>query len=176
MVAVYILKMKSGRIIYVGCSGQPVTRFLQHRPKGWLGMVSDIQVKWYTDRARAEKAEARFIRRFRPRHNKVHNPDYQANRVKHTPSYAKIERIEYVVNEWGGLLYGISNSTKRAADGDVPANRVFHDSVYGAGDGLNRVRNVMREGDSLRALQGYHLPDGFEEQALLDGIHIEHDF
>ena len=174
MIAVYFLKMASGRIIYVGCSGQPLNRFLQHRPKGWLGLVSDIKVKWYEDRPRAELAEARFIRRFRPRYNKVHNPDYTGVRAKPTKTLSTAGREPPVINRWGGYTYGISNSSKKAPDGGLPAWSIFHDEFYGSRRGLNLVRKVMRKGDSLRLLQGYTLPEGFVGEAALDGIHVEH--
>lgn len=178
MVAVYILKTKGGKIIYVGCSGSPMARFLQHRPKGWLHLVSDIKLKWYPTRNRAEKAEARFIRRFRPRYNVQHNPDYQAKRVplhtlgRYIPRKPVAHLPKVSPNEWGGRTFGVTFKPNVDLGPDLPKERVYVDK-YGEDIALQRVLRVMRENDSLRVLGGYHMPEWALSQAAQCGLHIE---
>lgn len=155
MSTVYLMKMRSGRIIYVGCSDGPVKRFMDHRPKGWVGMVHNVQLKHYPSRSRAEIAERRFIKRFRPRFNKQHNPDWGGTRKK-------VAAPEIARND--PHTFGICKDIKSSHPG-IPASRVF-----GRGPWLERLSKTVRKGDSVKVLDAYAVPDWFKDAMVERGV------
>lgn len=68
--AVYRQYDKAGRLLYVGQSQDPLSRFYGHRSAShWAFSVARIEVEWFADRKAALVAEAAAIRAEDPLHN-----------------------------------------------------------------------------------------------------------
>jgi excisionase family DNA binding protein len=64
----------SKTLLYVGISGQALSRFGQHRRgASWFKEVASVTVEHFPDRDSAHQAEVEAIRIERPLHNKVHS-------------------------------------------------------------------------------------------------------
>jgi hypothetical protein len=67
-----------GILIYVGLTGQGVTRNRQHNSdKAWWPFVASQDVEHFDTRAEAQGREIALIHQFRPPFNIVHNADYR---------------------------------------------------------------------------------------------------
>lgn len=69
MHAVYRMFDASGRLLYVGMTGDAGTRFGDHAAKRWFPLVETIKLEWHPDKAAARAAERQAIRSERPRYN-----------------------------------------------------------------------------------------------------------
>lgn len=67
--AVYRMYDHDGRLLYVGRTGDPGTRFSSHTDKRWFLLVADIKLEWFPTKAAAALAEDRAIQNERPRIN-----------------------------------------------------------------------------------------------------------
>lgn len=83
---VYRLFDEAGRLLYVGTSANPQSRWEQHaREKLWWSSVTRATVEWCASRPDALAAEREAIRSERPLHNNKATPEeeafpYQGNR------------------------------------------------------------------------------------------------
>ncbi|MQA17309.1 MAG: hypothetical protein GEV09_25250 [Pseudonocardiaceae bacterium] len=68
--AVYEISDGSGRVIYIGMTGDPKRRMLQHSDKYWWPEDPEVSVEWYGSRAQARWVEAEEIRRHQPPANR----------------------------------------------------------------------------------------------------------
>ncbi|MGW7617381.1 hypothetical protein ACWGLG_16245 [Streptomyces antimycoticus] len=72
--ALYRLRSSTGDLLYVGISGTPFRRWVEHSvDKGWWPEVTDCSVEWFESRPAALLAEAAAIRTEHPTYNVVHN-------------------------------------------------------------------------------------------------------
>ncbi|MDX3520761.1 GIY-YIG nuclease family protein [Streptomyces scabiei] len=70
--AVYRLRDRKGRLLYVGISNDPEFRWRQHQSvKPWWSDVSAKEVTWYDTRALALQAEAEAIHAEQPLYNSI---------------------------------------------------------------------------------------------------------
>lgn len=167
--AVYLMKDAAGEMIYVGCSRSPMSRFYQHDSvRDWFKTVANIQVKWYAQRHVALAAEARFIRRFRPRHNVMHNPDHGFARVfrKQKPTLEPTVVGGFVWdNEDGGVNICI---TADDLEGDVIVIGDFFVT-----DSLDRLLHMAKIPFSRVATHaGYEIDDDLKAKLLDLGCEI----
>lgn len=69
---VYFHKNENDDVLYVGMSGDPLSRTTQHsKTSEWFNLVRSIDVVQYENRDDAEKAEAKAIFEINPPFNKV---------------------------------------------------------------------------------------------------------
>jgi excinuclease UvrABC nuclease subunit len=68
---VYILEGEGGQILYVGQSGQMVSRSKAHRKKKWGGQIRSERYFACSDPEERLVIEAVLILRYRPRHNRA---------------------------------------------------------------------------------------------------------
>ncbi|MFF4403637.1 GntR family transcriptional regulator [Streptomyces sp. NPDC001404] len=72
--ALYRLYDADDRLLYVGISSMPRTRWQQHASsKDWWPDVATREVEWHETRVGAAAAEAEAIRAEKPAHNRMHN-------------------------------------------------------------------------------------------------------
>lgn len=72
--ALYRLRDKGGRLLYIGITDNPGHRWPQHAAdKPWWPEVTDLSLTWHPSRDCALAAEAHAIRTERPVYNVVHN-------------------------------------------------------------------------------------------------------
>jgi excinuclease UvrABC nuclease subunit len=74
LTAVYRHFDATGRLLYVGSTGDPEARWKQHqRQSGWVmaGLVDSITVEWWPSRAEARAAERVAIRAENPVYNRL---------------------------------------------------------------------------------------------------------
>lgn len=81
--ALYRLLAANGRLLYVGISNNPDTRWGGHSTnQPWWHEVADRKVEWFANRRAAEEAEVKAIKEERPLHNKQHAvPTQRASRL-----------------------------------------------------------------------------------------------
>ncbi|MFE2384462.1 GIY-YIG nuclease family protein [Streptomyces misionensis] len=71
--AVYRLYARDGRLLYVGMTNNPDTRFAYHAlTQRWWHLVEKRDVQWHSDRPTARRLEAEAIKSERPVHNSMH--------------------------------------------------------------------------------------------------------
>ncbi|WP_309318867.1 GIY-YIG nuclease family protein [Streptomyces salinarius] len=70
--AVYRLRDRAGRMLYIGMTNNPEQRWYFHERRHWWHQVTDRDVQWYPDRATARRMEAAAIKSEAPLHNSVH--------------------------------------------------------------------------------------------------------
>lgn len=59
-----------GRLLYVGISVDPFTRWTQHKcSREWIPLVARIELQWFTERWRALEAEQLALRTENPIYN-----------------------------------------------------------------------------------------------------------
>lgn len=83
--AVYRCLDEHGKLVYVGISSNPNSRWTCHKKKVWWDLVADIKVRWYGSRHEAKRHETRLIKRHRPPANIDENGDHwdrELTRVK----------------------------------------------------------------------------------------------
>lgn len=68
--AVYRLYDVSGKLLYVGISRDPMTRWAQHQGQGWWTRVASYAVSWHPDRVAAAREESEAIEHEAPVHNR----------------------------------------------------------------------------------------------------------
>lgn len=72
--ALYRLLSKSGRLLYVGISGNPDSRWGTHsNNQPWWEEVADRKIEWFGSREAASTAEVEAIKEERPLYNKQHS-------------------------------------------------------------------------------------------------------
>jgi predicted GIY-YIG superfamily endonuclease len=72
--AVYRLRNNDGDLLYVGISGAPQRRWMEHAgDKEWWPEVSQFAIEWFETREEALSAEAKAIRAEKPVRNIAHN-------------------------------------------------------------------------------------------------------
>jgi len=72
--ALYRLRTSTGELLYVGISGTPFRRWVEHSAdKDWWPDVAECSLEWLDSRPAALLAEASVIRAEHPIHNVVHN-------------------------------------------------------------------------------------------------------
>lgn len=72
--ALYRLLSKSGRLLYVGISGNPDSRWGTHsNNQPWWEEVADRKIEWFGSREAAAAAEIEAIKEERPLYNKQHS-------------------------------------------------------------------------------------------------------
>lgn len=72
--ALYRLLSKSGRLLYVGISGNPDSRWGTHsNNQPWWEEVADRKIEWFGSREAASTAEVKAIKEERPLYNKQHS-------------------------------------------------------------------------------------------------------
>ncbi len=72
--ALYRLLSKSGRLLYVGISGNPDSRWGTHsNNQPWWEEVADRKIEWFDSREAASAAEVKAIKEERPLYNKQHS-------------------------------------------------------------------------------------------------------
>lgn len=72
--ALYRLLSKSGRLLYVGISGNPDSRWGTHsNNQPWWEEVADRKIEWFGSREAAAAAEVEAIKEERPLYNKQHS-------------------------------------------------------------------------------------------------------
>lgn len=72
--AVYHHLDADGRLLYVGCSINPMARFALHRSQSpWATQVVNIKIEWFADQETAFAEEQRQIKELRPPHNRQVN-------------------------------------------------------------------------------------------------------
>lgn len=72
--ALYRLLSKSGRLLYVGISGNPDSRWGTHsNNQPWWEEVADRKIEWFGSREAASAAEIEAIKEERPLYNKQHS-------------------------------------------------------------------------------------------------------
>ncbi|MER5843221.1 GIY-YIG nuclease family protein [Streptomyces prasinus] len=77
--ALYRLRDKTGRLLYVGISDSPLRRWPEHAAdKPWWSDVSDLSLEWLESRPAALAAEAHAIQTEKPLYNVLHNRDVAA--------------------------------------------------------------------------------------------------
>jgi len=70
--AVYRHFDADGRLLYIGCSHDPLYRFMGHKSaSSWAHEVANISVQWFDDREAALEAERKAIMTDRPAHNAI---------------------------------------------------------------------------------------------------------
>ena len=67
--AVYRMFDATGRLLYIGVTGNPSRRFKGHAEKRWYPLTSTITLQWFPTREAAERAEQRAIRSEHPKLN-----------------------------------------------------------------------------------------------------------
>ena len=72
--ALYRLLSESGRLLYVGISGNPDSRWGTHsNNQPWWEEVADRKIEWFGSREAAAAAEVEAIKKERPLYNKQHS-------------------------------------------------------------------------------------------------------
>lgn len=72
--ALYRLLSESGRLLYVGISGNPDSRWGTHsNNQPWWEEVADRKIEWFGSREAAAAAEIEAIKKERPLYNKQHS-------------------------------------------------------------------------------------------------------
>lgn len=69
MCALYRFYDESGRLLYVGMTGNLPQRIADHEVKRWYTLVAEIKIEWFPHKAAARLAERRAISGERPRYN-----------------------------------------------------------------------------------------------------------
>ena len=70
---VYRYFSQSGQLLYVGSSGDIMSRALSHELKSWHQCVDKITLSWFPSRDAARAAEKEIIASEAPLHNRHHN-------------------------------------------------------------------------------------------------------
>lgn len=71
--SVYRLYTRGGRLLYVGMTNNPETRFAFHAlTKRWWHLVDKRDIEWHPDRGTARRHEAIAIKSEEPIHNSMH--------------------------------------------------------------------------------------------------------
>lgn len=89
--ALYRLWDKSGGLLYVGCSTQPLSRMKSHEGiKPWATAVSAATLEWFPDKTAALVAEKEAIASELPEWNVHHrpNPKHSGGRLRRGFSHA----------------------------------------------------------------------------------------
>jgi hypothetical protein len=74
--SVYRIHNAEDEVIYIGMSHEPAERVREHRRlKPWADEIAGHEADWYPDRAAAQAAEAKAIRKHQPKYNVVHTPE-----------------------------------------------------------------------------------------------------
>lgn len=74
LTGLYRLHNSAGHLLYVGISGEPPRRWVEHSDeKPWWPEVANLSLEWFDTRAEALDAEIIAICRERPKYNIQHN-------------------------------------------------------------------------------------------------------
>lgn len=120
--ALYRLLSKSGRLLYVGISGNPDSRWGTHsNNQPWWEEVADRKIEWFGSREAAAAAEVEAIRGERPLYNKQHS-------VIGTPSAMISEPLD---DPWAGSGPGDILPTARRSDRVPPQDIDAEQSTLG---------------------------------------------
>jgi hypothetical protein len=140
--ALYRLLSKSGRLLYVGISGNPDSRWGSHsNNQPWWEEVADRKIEWFGSREAAAAAEIEAIKEERPLYNKQHS-------VIGTPATMISEPLE---DPWadsgpGDRLPALRRNDEGSDFDRVPPQDV--DAEQGALGGM------MRSSDAVTAVMG----------------------
>lgn len=130
----------SGQIIYVGITSDMTKRMRQHSEKAWFREVSWVETEEHDSRDAAAAAEAELIKKLKPRHNKMHNPDARKYRKPKTAVSSRPQRPHLVTVNEAAECVSVSPRTIRRwiSKGMIPGHRlgprlirVNLDDVYG---------------------------------------------
>lgn len=111
MTALYRMYDATGRLLYVGQTGNIMRRLSDHEQKRWFAMVAEIRLTWFPTEADALVAERRAIQSELPRVNKMHNRP--AREPKQQPKLASVSSGSAVTLAEAAAL-GITNATLSA--------------------------------------------------------------
>jgi predicted GIY-YIG superfamily endonuclease len=140
--AVYRLLAANGRLLYVGISSNPDSRWGTHsNNQPWWDEVADRKIEWLDSREAASAAEVKAIKEERPLYNKQHS-------VIGTPAAMISEPLE---DPWAGSGPGDRLPALRRNDEDSDFDRVPPQDVDAEQGALG---GMMRSSDAVTAVMG----------------------